>query len=110
MRQCLHVRLKKSIIAGIGSIAIVLVTTPLPAQAATGSFDYYTYDDDPSTPGHGITNPVNGKCYDFADTASSTHNNTDTSATVFADKGCSGSAAALNSGKSGGSGKSVKVG
>ncbi|MCC3775735.1 hypothetical protein [Streptomyces sp. UNOB3_S3] len=72
--------------------AFLLVTGfTLDAQAATGTFVYDRIDGT-----HGaISNPVNGRCYDFDSPASGADNQTDTDAVIYDTYGCSGTKQSL---------------
>ncbi|MFF1377430.1 hypothetical protein [Streptomyces sp. NPDC058308] len=67
--------------------ALILATGPaFSAQAASGTFVFDRIDGT-----HGaITNPTNGRCYDFDMPAFGADNRTDTDAVVFDTYGCSG--------------------
>jgi hypothetical protein len=71
--------------------AVAMIAVPASAEAATGTFGYYT------NAWQIITNPANGVCHSFNGLAAVISNGTDTPAVVFQDFHCQvpiGSAAA----------------
>lgn len=77
------VRNWKTILASTGTAVLLTVALPLPSQAATGEFDYYT---GPRT-GYAITNPASGTCLHTPDAIYGT-NETDQSIQVYSGSDC----------------------
>ncbi|GGP78111.1 hypothetical protein [Streptomyces abikoensis] len=65
-----------------GAVALLFGFSPA-AQAASGTFAYYT------TSWQTISDPANSVCYSFNGTATAVRNNTDTTAVVYSDSHCS---------------------
>ncbi|WP_172383105.1 hypothetical protein [Streptomyces sp. MNP-20] len=69
-----------------GAALLLISSSALQAQAATGTFVFDRIDGT-----HGsITHPANGVCYDFDMPAFGADNRTDTDAVIFDTYGCSG--------------------
>ena len=64
------------------AVAVAVIAVPTSAEAATGTFGYYTND------WQIITNPANGVCHSFNGTAAVISNGTNTPAVVYQDFNC----------------------
>ncbi|MFI6051055.1 hypothetical protein ACIBCO_13320 [Streptomyces violascens] len=76
-------RLLRTVTAVFGALALA-VAMPASAHAATGTFSYVS----PESGGLDITNPTNGECRLLLQGAISAVNGTNTTATLFTDRGC----------------------
>lgn len=64
------------------TVAVAVIAVPTSAEAATGTFGYYTND------WQIITNPANGVCHSFNGVAAVISNGTNTPAVVYQDFHC----------------------
>lgn len=73
-------------LAVLGTVAVLGVTFPQGAHAATGTFVYHTQ---PGNVTRTLTNPIDGSCYPVGRQAEGqVNNNTDRRAVLYADKNC----------------------
>ncbi len=81
---------------GAAALAAALaLTAPSGARAATGTFSYFTRQ---GAVTHGITDPVDGRCYAVGHAQGVTGNETDRNAYLFDTPDCQGAAAYFPSG------------
>ena len=71
----------RRLLVGLAAVAL-MIAVPTRAQAATGTFGYYTHD------WQIITNPANGVCHSFNASAAVISNGTNTPAVVYQDFHC----------------------
>lgn len=76
--------IKRAVLAGATALAVLTAMPTSSAHAATGTFSSHS----PESGDLEINNPGNGECYLLLQGADSATNGTDTTATVFYDRGC----------------------